>query len=183
MSSSTDRPAGYPSIQHLVLIAEKTTNDGMALNPPAKKPLTREDREELNFPNVRTFVRHVESAPREVYNSIMRLRKHLMLVDKQNQKLKSKFTNYKKANEAYVIDNVQLKAENNNLENWLADLEKQLENAQLNKPSAPSPPPPLSVVSDNSDDNSKQSKKTKLTKLLDPPMLTNGHATGFNIDV
>ena len=113
----------------------------------------------------------------------MRLWKHLVLVDKQNQKLKLKFTNYKKANKAYVIDNAQLKAKNNNLENWLADLEKQLENAQLDKHSAPSPPPLLSVISDNSDDNSKQSKKTKSTKLPDPPMLTDGHMTGFNINV
>ena len=93
-----------------------------------------------------------------------------MLVNKQNQKLKSKFTNYEKANEAYVIDNAQLKAENDNLENLLADLEKQLENARLDKHSALSPPPLPSVVSDDSDDNSKQSKKTKLTKLSDPLM-------------
>ena len=106
-----------------------------------------------------------------------------MLVDKQNQKLKLKFTNYKKANNAYIIDNAQLKAKNNNLENRLANLKKQLENARLDKHSAPSPPPPPSVVTDDSDDNSKQSKKTKLTKLPDPPMLTNGHATRFDIDV
>ena len=183
MSSSTDRPAGYPSIRHLASIAEKTTNNGVTLNPPAKEPLTREDREELNFPDVRTFVHHVKSAPREVYNLVMRLRKHLVLVDKQNQKLKSKFTNYEKANKAYVIDNAQLKAKNDNLENRLADLKKQLENTQLDKHSAPSPPPPPSVVSDDSDDNSKQSKKTKSTKLPDLPMLTDGHVTGFNIDV
>ena len=70
----------------------------------------------------------MESAPKEVYNLVMRLLKHLVLVDKQNQKLKSKFTNYEKANEAYVIDNTQLKVKNDDLENWLADLEKQLEN-------------------------------------------------------
>ena len=143
MSSSTDWPAGYPSTRHLASIAKKATNDGVALNPPAKEPLTREDQEELNFSNVRTFVRHVESAPKEVYNLVMRLLKHLVLVDKQNQKLKSKFTNYKKTNEAYVIDNTQLKAKNDDLENWLADLEKQLENTWLDKYSAPlSQPPP-----------------------------------------
>ena len=106
-----------------------------------------------------------------------------MLVDKQNQKLKSKFTNYEKANKAYVIDNAQLKAKNDDLENWLVDLEKQLENIQLDKHSALSPPPPPSVVSDDSDNNSKQSKKTRLTKLPDPPRLTDSHATGFDIDV
>ena len=47
----------------------------------------------------------MELAPREVYDSVMRLRKHHMLVDKQNQKLKSKFTNYIKANEVYIINN------------------------------------------------------------------------------
>ena len=125
----------------------------------------------------------MESASREVYNLVIRLWKHLVLVDKQNQKLTSKFTNYEKANEVYVINNAQLKAENNDLKNQLANLEKQLENARLDKHSAPSPPPPPSIVSDNSDDNSKQSKKTKLTKLPDPPMLTNGHATEFDIDV
>ena len=71
----------------------------------------------MNFPDVRIFIRHVELALREVYDLVMRLQKHLVLVDKQNQKLKSKFTNYKKANKAYVINNTQLKAENNNLEN------------------------------------------------------------------
>ena len=70
----------------------------------------------------------MESAPREVYNSVMRFWKHFVLVDKQNQKLKSKFINYEKANKAYVIDNAQLKAENDDLQNRLADLEKQLEN-------------------------------------------------------
>ena len=117
MSLSTDRPAGYPSIRYLASIAEEVTNNNMALNPPVKEPLTWEDREELNFSDVYTFVCHVESAPREVYNSVIRLQKHLMLVDKQNQKLQLKFTNYKKANKAYVIDNAQLKAENDDLEN------------------------------------------------------------------
>ena len=172
MSSSTNQLVGYSSIKHLASITEEQT-----------ELLTREDREELNFPDVRTFVRHVELAPREVYDSVMRLRKHLVLVDKQNQKLKSKFTNYKKVNKAYIIDNSQLKAENDNLENWLANLEKQLENAQSDKHPTPSPPPPPSVVSEDLDNNSKQSKKTKLTKLPDPLMLTDGHATGFNIDV
>ena len=56
----------------------------MPLNPPAEKPLTWEDQEKLNFPDVRTFVRHVESALGEVYNLIMRLQKYLVLADKQN---------------------------------------------------------------------------------------------------
>ena len=96
----------------------------MGLNLSTEKPLTEENQEKLNFPDVCIFVRHVESAPREVYNLIMRLWKHLMLIDKQNQKLKLKFTNYKKINKAYIINNAQLKAENDNLENWLADLKK-----------------------------------------------------------
>ena len=155
----------------------------MALNSPAKEPLTQENREELNFSNVCTFIRHVELAPRKVYNSVMRLWEYLVVVDKQNQKLKLKFTNYEKDNKAYVIDNAQLKTENNNLENWLANLEKQLENTWLDKHSALSPPSLPSVVSDNSDNNSKQSKKPKSIKLLDSPMLTNGHATRFDINV
>ena len=101
----TDQSVDYPSIWDLASIAEEATNNGMALNLSAKELLTQEDWEELNFPDVRTFVCHVESAPREVYNSVMRLWKHLVLVDKQNQKLKLKFTNYEKANEVYVIDN------------------------------------------------------------------------------
>ena len=117
MSLFTDRPAGYPSIWHLASIAKKATNNSVALNSPSKEPLTREDREELNFSDVRIFVYHIELAPREVYNSVMRLWKHLVLVDKQNQKLKLKFTNYEKANKAYVINNTQLKIENDDLEN------------------------------------------------------------------
>ena len=100
--------------------------------------------------------------------------------------MEKKFTNYKKANKTYVINNIQLKAENDDLENWLANLKKQLENAQSDRhptPSFPPPPPSASVVSDNSDDNLKQSKKIKSIKLPDPPMLTDGHATGFDIDV
>ena len=157
MSLSTNQLVGYSSIKHLASITEEQT-EGVSLNSPAKELLTREDREELNFPDVRTFVRHMELAPREVYDLVMRLRKHLVLVDKQNQKLKSKFTNYKKANKAYVIDNAQLKAKNNNLENQLANLEKQLEIARLDRRptlSFPLPPPPASVVSDDSDDNLK----------------------------
>ena len=50
----------------------------------------------------------MESVLREVYDSVMRLQKHLVLVDKQNQKLKLKFTNYEKANKLYVIENKQL---------------------------------------------------------------------------
>ena len=155
MSLSTDQPTGYPSIWHLTSIAEETTNNGMALNPPAKEPLTREDWKELNFSDVCTFIRYVKLAPREVYDLVMRLWKHFVLIDKQNQKLKSKFTNYEKANKAYIINNAQLKAKNDNLENRLADLKKQLENTWLDKYSAPLPLLPPSVVSDNSDDNSK----------------------------
>ena len=87
----------------------------------------------MNFPDIRTFLCYVKAAPKEVYNSIMRLRKHLVLVNKQSQKLKTKFINYKKANKRYVIDNVQLKIKSQglemqmvSLENQLADLKKQL---------------------------------------------------------
>ena len=183
MSLSTKQPVGYPSIRHLASIIKEKATESVLLNPLAKKPLTREDREKLNFPDVHIFVRHVESSLREVYDSVMRLRKYLILVDKQNQKLKSKFTNYEKANKAYFIDNAQLKTKNNNLENWLADLEKQLENAWLDKHSALSPLLPPLVVTNNSDDNSKQSKKTKSTQLPGPPMITDGHTTRFNINV
>ena len=156
MSLSTKQPVGYLLIRHLVsIIEEKKATKGVPLNSPAKKLLTREDQEELNFPDVCTFVRHVKLAPKKIYNLVIRLRKYLVLVDKQNQKLKLKFTNYKKANEAYVINNALLKAENNNLKNQLVNLKKQLENAWLDKHSAPSPPPPPSVVTNNSDDNSK----------------------------
>ena len=109
-----------------------------------------------------------------------------MLVDKQNQKLKTRFINYEKANKAYVIENKQLQSENKDLESQLADLEKQLKIARLDKHStlfSLLPPPPASVVSDDSDDNSKQSKKKKSIKLSDPFMLTDSHATKFNIDV
>ena len=106
MFLSTDQPAGYPSIWHLASIAEKATNNGVALNPLAKEPLTQKDREELNFPDICIFEHYVRLTPREAYDSVMRLWKHLVLVDKQNQKLKLKFTNYKKANKAYVINNV-----------------------------------------------------------------------------
>ena len=116
ISSSINQSVGYPSIKHLTLITEKDTK-GMALNFPAKEPLTWEDQEELNFFNVHIFLRHVKAAQREVYNSIMRFWKHFVLVNKQNQKLKTRFTNYEKTNEAYVINNTQLKAKNNNLEN------------------------------------------------------------------
>ena len=77
----------------------------MALNPPAKELLTWEDWEEFNFPDVCTFLRHVKAISRKVYNSVMRLWKHFMLVDKQSQKLKTKFINYEKVNKAYVIKN------------------------------------------------------------------------------
>ena len=182
MSSFTNQPVRYPSIKYLTLIPEETT-EGVSLNQPANEPpLTRNDREELIFPKVRTFVRHVDETPDEVYNSVMRLRKHFVLIDKQSCKLEKKFTNYEKANKAYVIDNTQLKAENDDLENQLANLMKQLENARLDK-YLTQPSPSLPLASDDSDDNSKQSKKTKSTKLPDPPMLTDSHATGFNINV
>ena len=89
--------------------------------------------EELIFPDVRTFMHYVDEAPDEVYDSVMRLQKHLVLINKQSCKLEKKFANYKKANKAYVINNTQLKAENDDLENQLADLAKQLENTRLNK--------------------------------------------------
>ena len=182
MSSSTNQPVGYPSIKHLTSILEETT-EGVSLNQPANEPsLMQNNHEELIFPDVRTFVGHVDEAPDKVYDSVMRLRKHFVLIDKQSRKLEKKFANYEKANEIYVIDNMQLKAENDNLENRLADLAKQLKNTHLDKhPTQPSPPPPL--ASDDLDDNSKQSKKIKLTKLLDSSMLTDGHAAGFNINV
>ena len=182
MSSSINQFVKYPSIKHLASIAEKETKS-MGLNPPAERPLTQEDQEELNFSDVCTFIYHVESAPREVYDLVMRFWKHLVLVDKQNQKLKLKFTNYEKANKVYVINNAQLKVENDNLENWLANLEKQLENAWSDKYSALSPPLPPLVIFDDSDDNSKQSKKTKSTKLLDLPIFTDGHTIKFDINV
>ena len=195
MSSSTNRLVGYPSIQHLASIVGKETTKSMLLNLPTKESLTWKDQEKLNFPDIRTFVRHVELALREVYDSVIRLQKHLMLVDKQNQKLKSKFTNYKKANKAYIINNVQLKVENNNLKNWLANLKKQLENSQSDKRPTPlslpflaSPLPPASV-SDDSDGKLKYfhyshySQKTNSTKLPDLLMLTDGHATGIDINM
>ena len=164
------------------MIPEETI-EGVSLNQPANEPsLTRNNCEKLIFPDVRTFVRHVDEAPNEVYDSVMRLRKHFVLIDKQSRKLEKKFANYEKANETYVIDNKQLKAENDNLENRLANLAKQLENAHLDKhPTQPSLLLPLAP--DNSDDDSKQSKKTKSTKLPDPPMLTDGHVAGFDINV
>ena len=116
MSSSTNQPVRYLSIKHLVLIAEEET-ESVGLNPPAKEPLTQEDQKELNFPDVHTFLRHIEVVLKEVYNSVMRLWKHLVLVNKQNQKLKIRFINYEKVNKAYIIDNTQLKAENNDLKN------------------------------------------------------------------
>ena len=125
---------------------------------------------------------HVDKAPDKVYDSVMRFQKHLILIDKQSCKLKKKFANYEKANKAYVIDNTQLKAKNDDLENQLTDLAKQLENACLNKHlTQPSPLSPLAF--NDSDDDLKQSKKTKLTKLPNPPMLTDGHAAGFDINV
>ena len=105
MSSSTNQPVRYPSIKHLTSITEEKTKS-VGLNLPVKEPLTQEDQKELNFPDVRTFLCHVEAAPKEVYNSVLRLWKYLVLVNKQNQKLKTRFTNYKKTNKVYVIDNI-----------------------------------------------------------------------------
>ena len=182
MFSFTNQLIEYLSIKHLTSIPKETT-EGILLNQPINKPpLTRNNYKELIFSDVRTFVHHMDETPDKVYDSVMRLRKHLVLIDKQSRKLEKKFANYEKANEAYVIDNMQLKAENDNLENQLANLTKQLKNTRLNKhPTQPSPPSPL--ASDDSDDNSKQSKKTKSTKLLDPPILTDSHAAGFDINV
>ena len=75
----------------------------------------------------------MEAAPRKVYDSVIRLQKHFVLVDKQNRKLKTKFANYKKVNKSYIINNAQLKTKNYDLENQLTDLEKQLENTRLDK--------------------------------------------------
>ena len=163
---------------------------------PAKKPLlTRKDQEELNFPDERTFLCHVEAAPRMIYDSIMRLQKHLVLLDKQSCKLKKKLTNYEKANKAYVIENKQLKSENKslktqsaNLENQLADLKKQLKIAHLHK--CPTPlflPPPASAFDDSNGKSkhfhySHHSRKTKSTKLSDLPMLTDGNIIRFDIN-
>ena len=81
-----------------------------------KPPLTQDDREELNLSDIRTFLLHVNVALKEVYNSTMRLRKHFVLIDKQNCILEKKLTNYKKANKPYIIENKQLKSENKGLE-------------------------------------------------------------------
>ena len=96
----------------------KETTKGVSLNQPANEPLlTQNDREELIFPDVCIFVHHVDEAPDKVYDSVMKLRKHLVLINKQSGKLEKKFANYKKVNETYIIDNTQLKAENDDLEN------------------------------------------------------------------
>ena len=164
------------------MILEKTTK-GVSLNQSANEPpLMQNNCEELIFPDVCTFVRHVDEAPDKVYDSVMRLQKHLILINKQSRKLEKKFANYKKANKAYIIKNTQLKAENDDLENRLADLAKQLENAHLNK-HLTQPSLPLPLASNESDDDSKQFKKTKSTKLLDPPMLMDGHVAEFDINV
>ena len=124
MSSSTSQPVGYPSIKHLTSIPEETIK-GVSLNQLVNElPLTQNDCEELIFPDVYIFVCYVDEAPDKVYDSVMRLQKHLVLINKQSCKLEKKFANYEKANEVYIIDNIQLKVENNNLENWLANLEK-----------------------------------------------------------
>ena len=96
----------------------------------------------------------MDEASDKVYDSIIRLQKHLILIDKQSRKLKKKFANYEKANKTYVINNMQLKAKNDDLENQLADLAKQLENARLDK-HLTQLSLPLPLISDNSDDNLK----------------------------
>ena len=124
MSSSTNQPVGYLSIKYLTSISEEIT-ENVSLNQLANEPLlTWNNCEELIFPDVHTFVRHVDEALDEVYDSVMRLWKHLILIDKQSRKLEKKFANYKKANKAYIIDNTQLKTKNDDLENWLANLAK-----------------------------------------------------------
>ena len=154
MFSSTNQPVGYSSIKHLTSISKETIKDVSLNQPPNELPLMRNNREELIFSDVRTFVHHVDEAPDKVYDSVMRLWKHLVLIDKQSRKLEKKFANYEKANKAYVIDNTQLKAKNDNLENWLANLVTQLENACLNKHPTQSSLPP-SLAFDDLDDNSK----------------------------
>ena len=127
----TDQSVGYPLIWHLAsIIKEKKATKSVPLNPQSAKkpPLTQDDRKELNFSDVRTFIRHMEVASREVYDSVMRLRKQLVLIDKQNCKLKTKLTNYEKANKSYVIDNKQLKTANHGLKTQLINLESQLAN-------------------------------------------------------
>ena len=117
MSLSTNQPIKYPSIKHLILIPEETT-EGVSLNQPANEPLlTQNNCEELIFPDVRIFVRHMDEAPDKMYDSVMRFWKHFGLINKQSCKLEKKFANYEKANEAYIINNTHLKAENDDLEN------------------------------------------------------------------
>ena len=124
MSLSTDQLVGYPFIWHLASIAEEETKS-VSLNSPAEEPsLTQDNQEELNFPDIRIFLCHMKATPREIYNFVIKLQKHFVLVNKQSQKLKSKFTNYKKANKLYIIKNKQLQTKNKDLENQLADLEK-----------------------------------------------------------
>ena len=161
MSLSTKQPISYSSIQYLAsIIKEEKATEDVPLNPPAKEPLIQKDREKLIFSDVHTFICHVNEVPDKVYDSIMRLWKHLVLIDKQSRKSEKKFTNYKKAKEVYIIKNKQLQSENRDLENQLAHLEKQLEIACSDKHFTPLfPPSPVSspflalVVSDNSDDN------------------------------
>ena len=82
MSSSTSQPIRYLSIKHLTLIPEETI-EGVSLNQPVNEPpLMQNNCEELIFPDVRIFVHHVDEALDKVYDSIMRLRKHLVLIDK-----------------------------------------------------------------------------------------------------
>ena len=74
MSLSTKQPVSYSSIRHLAsIIKEKKVTNGVSLNPPAEKPLTQKDQEELNFSDVHTFIHHVELALKKVYDLVMRL--------------------------------------------------------------------------------------------------------------
>ena len=105
MSSSTNQSVRYSSIKHLTSIPKETTK-GVSLNQPANELLlTQNNYEKLIFPDVRTFMCHMDETPDKVYDSIMGLWKHFVLINKQSCKLKKKFANYKKVNEAYVINN------------------------------------------------------------------------------
>lgn len=66
----------------------------------------------------------MKATPKKVYNSVMKLWNHLVLINKQSYKWEKKFINYKKANEAYVIDNSQLQSKNKSLETQFTNLEK-----------------------------------------------------------
>ena len=85
-------------------------------------------------------------------------------------------------------ENWDLETQLVDLKNQLANLEKQLEIARLDKrPTLLSPPLLPSLIFNDSDGNSKHfhyySRKAKLTKLPDPPILTDSHMAGFDINV